>query len=160
MRWAAGLDVPGVPANPNPARVLNLSLGGGGDVQQRRTATRWRAVNAAGAVVVAVGRQQHRACGRASRPIAPASSPSAALRHVGTKVGFSDLGPRSRSARRAATASTSMPGAPACIRSSRHQQRAHDADRRWRGRFDLHRQLQRVAGHELLGAAGCGHRRR
>lgn len=26
-RWAAGLTVPGVPANPMPARVLNLSLG-------------------------------------------------------------------------------------------------------------------------------------
>jgi serine protease len=30
MRWAAGIAVPGVPANPNPARVLNLSLGGDG----------------------------------------------------------------------------------------------------------------------------------
>ena len=28
MRWAAGLSVPGVPANANPAKVLNLSLGG------------------------------------------------------------------------------------------------------------------------------------
>jgi len=27
IRWAAGLSVPGVPANANPARVLNLSLG-------------------------------------------------------------------------------------------------------------------------------------
>ncbi len=30
MLWAAGLPVAGAPANPNPARVLNLSLGGGG----------------------------------------------------------------------------------------------------------------------------------
>ena len=30
MRWAAGLSSPGVPNNANPARVLNLSLGGGG----------------------------------------------------------------------------------------------------------------------------------
>lgn len=30
MRWAAGIEVPGVPGNPNPARVQNLSLGGGG----------------------------------------------------------------------------------------------------------------------------------
>ena len=30
MRWAAGLAVPGVPPNPNPAGVLNLSLGGPG----------------------------------------------------------------------------------------------------------------------------------
>ena len=28
MRWAAGIAVPGVPANANPARVENLSLGG------------------------------------------------------------------------------------------------------------------------------------
>ena len=27
--WAAGGSVPGVPANPNPARVINMSLGGG-----------------------------------------------------------------------------------------------------------------------------------
>ncbi|MDO9604301.1 S8 family serine peptidase [Hydrogenophaga sp.] len=29
-RWAAGLEVPRVPANPTPAKVLNLSLGVGG----------------------------------------------------------------------------------------------------------------------------------
>ena len=28
--WAAGLPVPGVPANPNPARIINLSLGSTG----------------------------------------------------------------------------------------------------------------------------------
>ncbi len=30
MRWSAGLSVPGVPANPNPAKVINMSLGGKG----------------------------------------------------------------------------------------------------------------------------------
>ncbi|MCU0500306.1 MAG: S8 family peptidase [Anaerolineae bacterium] len=30
MRWSAGLAVAGVPANANPAKVLNLSLGGSG----------------------------------------------------------------------------------------------------------------------------------
>ncbi|HVO67200.1 MAG TPA: S8 family serine peptidase [Syntrophales bacterium] len=30
MSWAAGLSVPGAPANANPAKVLNLSLGGSG----------------------------------------------------------------------------------------------------------------------------------
>lgn len=30
MRWAAGLAVAGVPSNPHPAQVLNMSLGGGG----------------------------------------------------------------------------------------------------------------------------------
>lgn len=51
MRWAAGLAVPGVPANPNPAKVINLSFGGPGPcsvVEQ----TAVNAVNAAGAVVV------------------------------------------------------------------------------------------------------------
>jgi serine protease len=51
MRWAAGLTVPGVSANPNPARVLNLSLGGPGACET----TLQQAVNnvmAAGAVVV------------------------------------------------------------------------------------------------------------
>jgi hypothetical protein len=31
IAWAAGLAVPGVPANPNPAQVINLSLGGPGN---------------------------------------------------------------------------------------------------------------------------------
>lgn len=30
IAWSAGLPVPGVPLNPNPARVINLSLSGGG----------------------------------------------------------------------------------------------------------------------------------
>lgn len=30
MHWAAGLPVPGLPLNPNPARVINMSLGGKG----------------------------------------------------------------------------------------------------------------------------------
>lgn len=29
MRWAAGLTVSGLPANPHPARIINLSFGGG-----------------------------------------------------------------------------------------------------------------------------------
>ena len=28
LRWSAGIDVPGIPKNPTPARVANLSLGG------------------------------------------------------------------------------------------------------------------------------------
>jgi hypothetical protein len=51
MRWAAGLTVSGVPANANPAQVLNLSLGGSGAC----SSTEQSAINdivAAGAVVV------------------------------------------------------------------------------------------------------------
>jgi serine protease len=51
MRWAAGLAVPDVPPNANPAKVLNLSLGGPGQC----STTAQNAINditAAGAVVV------------------------------------------------------------------------------------------------------------
>jgi serine protease len=51
MRWSAGLTVSGVPANVNPAKVLNLSLGGSGTC----AATYQNAINdvtTAGAVVV------------------------------------------------------------------------------------------------------------
>ena len=51
MRWAAGLAVPGVPANQNPAKVINLSFGGPGPCSViEQTAV--NAINAAGAVVV------------------------------------------------------------------------------------------------------------
>lgn len=38
LRWAAGLAVPGVPNNPNPARVINMSLGGPGNCITQKTA--------------------------------------------------------------------------------------------------------------------------
>ncbi len=31
IAWAAGLSVPGVPANPTPAQVINLSIGEAGE---------------------------------------------------------------------------------------------------------------------------------
>jgi serine protease len=34
MLWASGVKISGVPANPNPARVINLSLGGFGSCDQ------------------------------------------------------------------------------------------------------------------------------
>lgn len=52
LRWAAGLDVPGAPANPNPADVINLSLGAGGTCDGALAAAAANAT-AAGAVVVA-----------------------------------------------------------------------------------------------------------
>jgi serine protease len=51
MRWAAGIAIDGVPINPNPAVVINLSLAGPGDC----TPFEQQAINdtiAAGAVVV------------------------------------------------------------------------------------------------------------
>ncbi len=51
MRWAAGLTVFGVPANANPAKVLNLSLGGPGSCGSSYQ-NAINAINAAGAIVV------------------------------------------------------------------------------------------------------------
>ena len=91
MRWAVGLPVAGVPINPTPARVLNLSLGGDGacDAAYRDALTE---ITARGAVVVAAAGNS---AGHAVS--APANCPGiiavGGLRHVGTKVGFSDLGP-------------------------------------------------------------------
>jgi len=52
LRWAAGLQVPGVPDNAHPARVINLSLGGDGpcsNLEQKAIDE----VKSRGAVVVA-----------------------------------------------------------------------------------------------------------
>jgi serine protease len=55
MRWAAGLSVPGVPANPNPAKVLSMSLGGSGSCSAAMQSAVTE-INAAGAtIVVAAG---------------------------------------------------------------------------------------------------------
>ncbi len=52
IRWAAGLSVSGVPANPYPAQVISLSLGGGDtcSVEMQNAAN---AAGASGAIVVA-----------------------------------------------------------------------------------------------------------
>ena len=55
MRWAAGLPVPGVPNNPNPAKVLNLSLGGSGPCPAIYQSAINDVNNAGGIVVVAAG---------------------------------------------------------------------------------------------------------
>lgn len=51
VRWAAGIPVPGVPDNTHPAKVLNLSLGGGYPCN-----TTWQSaiddINAEGAIMV------------------------------------------------------------------------------------------------------------
>jgi serine protease len=100
MRWAAGLGVPGEPINPTPARVLNLSLGGGtgscvptatdpGSPSLRSAIADVTAIGAV--VVVAAGNSAGQAVGRPAN--CPGAIAVAGLRHAGTKVGFSDIGP-------------------------------------------------------------------
>ena len=91
MLWAAGIPVPGVPDNPNPARVINMSLGGSGSCSASYQDVVNR-VRAAGTVIVAA------AGNSAGGPVSTPGNCSGviavlALRHSGAKVGFSDLGP-------------------------------------------------------------------
>lgn len=53
--WAAGGTVAGVPANPNPAEVINLSLGGGGSCSAISQAAINTATSLGATVVVAAG---------------------------------------------------------------------------------------------------------
>ena len=103
--WAGGIAVADVPANTHPARVINMSLGGSGACDSAYvdafTALRDKGV----VVVVAAGNGNAQEKGVAVGSPAncqPAASDTnktpiviavAALRHAGTKVGFSNLGP-------------------------------------------------------------------
>ena len=90
MGWAAGFPVSGVPANPYPARIINMSLGGTGTCPQSYQTLVDQLVGAGVLVVVAAGNEG-----------GPVDSPAncigvagiAGLRQIGTKVGYSSLGP-------------------------------------------------------------------
>lgn len=89
MRWAAGLTVPGVPVNPTPAKIINLSLGGEGSCSAAYQAAVNEVIVRGALIVVSVGNE--------GGPInAPANCSGVVgvtgLRHAGTKVGFSNLG--------------------------------------------------------------------
>ena len=55
MRWAAGLAVPDVPANPYPAQVLNMSLGNSGNCSRTYQNAVTEVINAGKIIVVATG---------------------------------------------------------------------------------------------------------
>src|SRR5690606_9862727 len=91
MLWAAGIDVSGVPPNPHPAKVLNLSLGSSSPDCPNSYRDAVQQLVARGVLVVA----------SAGNDIGPVSAPGncpgvlavTALRQAGTKVGFSNFGP-------------------------------------------------------------------
>lgn len=89
MRWAAGLTVSGVTTNPNPARVINMSLGASGSCSAAYQEAVDELVAANVIVVVAAGND-----GLAVGTPANCSGviAVAGVRHTGTKVGYSDLG--------------------------------------------------------------------
>ena len=55
LQWAAGLAVPGIPANANPAKVINLSFGRSGACSQTYQIALQDVVNAGVVVVVSTG---------------------------------------------------------------------------------------------------------
>lgn len=90
MRWAAGLHVDGVPDNTNPAQIVNVSLGGEGTCDSASADVISQLASNGVLVVVSAGNE--------GGPVdSPANCPGAmgiaGLRHAGTKVGFSSLGP-------------------------------------------------------------------
>jgi serine protease len=89
IRWAAGLHLTDVPDNPNPAKIINLSLGHTGSCTVSEQAA-IDEVLAKGVIVVASagnGQGAVEAPGNCRGVIAVGG-----LRHSGTKVGFSSLG--------------------------------------------------------------------
>jgi serine protease len=101
IEWAAGLPVSGtVPANPYPADIINLSLGGSSTCPsdyQDALAT----VTNMGVLIVASAGNSTTAVTGTSSVEAPANCSAtvsgmiavAGLRNTGTKVGYSSLGP-------------------------------------------------------------------
>ncbi len=90
IRWAAGLDVPGVPANPYPARVINLSLGSQ-DTCSQPYHDAIAEVGTRGVLVVAAAGNDS-ANGSATPANCPGAMSVTSLRHAGTKVGFANWG--------------------------------------------------------------------
>ena len=91
MKWAAGIHVDGVPDNPNPAKVINLSLGGVFPCNAAYKDAVSQVLAQGTVIVAAAGNSNGGAVGE------PANCPGvigvAGLRHAGSKVGYSDLGP-------------------------------------------------------------------
>ncbi|MEY8875561.1 MAG: S8 family peptidase [Leptothrix sp. (in: b-proteobacteria)] len=89
--WASGGTVPGVPANPTPARVINLSLGGAGACD----VTTQNAINSARSrgtvVVVAAGNSAADAAGFSPASCAGVIS-VAAVGRAGNRASYSNFG--------------------------------------------------------------------
>lgn len=92
IRWAAGLPVTGVPTNPNPARIISLSLGGSSSTCSRTYQDAITAARNRGAIVVSSAGNDGLAVGdpaNCSGVIAVGG-----LDHDGYKAYFSNLGSR------------------------------------------------------------------
>lgn len=89
MRWAAGLSVSGVPVNPNPARIINMSLGGQNSCSPPFRDAVAQLKNVGVLVVAAAGNN----LGPVEEPgNCPGVLAVAGVRNQGNKVGFSSYG--------------------------------------------------------------------
>lgn len=89
VRWAAGLPVAGVPANPNPARVINLSFGGSAACSPDYQRTVDDVTNAGALLVVAAGNN----AGPLTRPAdCRGVMPVASVTRSGAKADYSSFG--------------------------------------------------------------------
>ena len=91
MRWAAGLPVPGVPANPTKAQVLNLSLGGPGACSQTEKDA-ISAITAAGSTVVVAAGNENSDAGSYSPASCPGVITVAATERSGSRSYYSNYG--------------------------------------------------------------------
>ena len=91
MRWAGGLTDASAP-NPHPAQVINMSLGAPGACEAVYADTIAELTAAGVAVVVAAGNDVGTAV--ASPANCPGAIAVGGVRHVGSKVGYSNIGPQ------------------------------------------------------------------
>jgi serine protease len=90
MLWAGGIAVSGAPVNTNPARIINMSLGGTGSCPASYIEAIGQLAAADVLVVVSAGNEG----GPVDTPAnCPGVAAVAGLRQAGTKVGYSSLGP-------------------------------------------------------------------
>jgi serine protease len=90
MLWAAGLPVSGAPVNTNPARIINMSLGSTAACPASYSDAITQ-LTALGVLVVASAGNEGGAVDAPGN--CPGVASVAGIRHAGTKVGFSSLGP-------------------------------------------------------------------
>jgi serine protease len=114
IEWAVGMPINGVPDNPYPADIINLSLGGTGGACTSGYKSLIATLTGMGVLVVA-------SAGNESGPVdIPANCPGvlavAGLRNIGTKVGYSSLGPEVGIGAPAGNCVNTTQGSP-CLRS-------------------------------------------
>jgi serine protease len=109
MIWAAGIHVDGVPDNPYPAKIENLSIGGPGACTASYQDIIQQVTQLGVLVVVSAGNEG----GPVSVPAnCPGVAAVAGLRQAGTKVGYSNLGPEIALGAPAGNCGTTVAGAP------------------------------------------------